>query len=79
MCKSQMSWRKLFNLIMQVEFYNILKTIFALKLGWINFNSMSLSQTIMHFLPIINATYWFITCYVIIYLLYHILIKQLIR
>ena len=70
--KSKFSWKKVFLLIAQVLFYSII--IYALFLGFDRFITHSGAFSLKEFLkgpvlPVITGQYWFVTSYVILYIL----------
>ena len=62
--KSKPSIKKIILLILEVLFYNTLNIIIGYKVGYINS-----IQNISTIFPIITGTYWFITAYLLIYIL----------
>lgn len=68
MIKSKFSLKKLIYLILEVEFCNILVLLVANALDIIDF-SVSTRDNLIAFFPIIFNQYWFITAYIIIYIL----------
>ena len=59
------SFKKLFNLWMQVSFYSIFVFLLAIYLGVINFNYVYLFRSLF---PITSSIYWFISAYFILYI-----------
>ena len=62
--ESQFSFKKVFNLWMQVSFYSIFVFLLAIYLGVINFNYVYLLRSLF---PITSNIYWFISAYFILY------------
>lgn len=67
MVSGKFSIKKLICLILEVNFYHTLSVIIGQKLGIIQLDTIK--DYIMMFFPIINNKYWFITAYIIIYVL----------
>jgi len=64
LCKSKPSFKKIVLLLFEVFFYNLLNYFIGYKVGYIN----SLKELSMIF-PVITGKYWFITAYLLIYML----------
>lgn len=75
MVQSNMKVKKIFLLLFQVLFYSILGFAIATVLGI----SIDLSSIIKAFFPIIHGQYWFITAYVVLYLISPYLNKLLLN
>jgi surface polysaccharide O-acyltransferase-like enzyme len=63
---SEFKLRKLFMLYLQVLFYSVVIYVILLALGIVQFNKIRLIQEL---LPILSRRYWFVTCYVAMYIL----------
>lgn len=63
---SQFKKEKLFRLIIEVLFYSIIIYILMIVTQQIEFSFLSFSKSIF---PILLGNYWFITCYVVLYIL----------
>jgi surface polysaccharide O-acyltransferase-like enzyme len=63
---SKFKLRKLFMLYLQVLFYSVVIYVILLTLGIVQFNKIRLVQEL---LPILSRRYWFVTCYVAMYIL----------
>jgi len=57
---------RLLRLIIQTMFYSIVFMIIAIIFGWRTFNAR---MDLFALLPIITKQYWFVTCYVVLYIL----------
>lgn len=68
MINGRFKWKKLILLIAEVLFYHILTILLACKLGLYEL-SFTPRNVLLYFFPITMSGYWFITAYVIIYLL----------
>lgn len=53
-------------LIIQTFAYSVILLIVSVVIGWHNFN---LKKDIFAFLPILTKQYWFVTCYVVLYVI----------
>lgn len=67
MINGQFKLNKLITLIGQVLFYYLLTVFFAIKIGF--YEISSLKELFLTFFPITLNKYWFITAYIIIYIL----------
>ncbi|MEG0408571.1 MAG: acyltransferase family protein [Bacilli bacterium] len=67
MINSKFKWKKLFLLLIEVLFYHFFTIFISLQLGI--FQYTGLRSIFMSFFPIIFNNYWFITAYVIVYVL----------
>ena len=65
MIQSNVKIKKIYTLFFQVLFYSVCGLFIATLLG----NSINLSSIIKAFFPIIHEQYWFITAYVVLYLI----------
>lgn len=68
MVKGKFSIKKLIYLILEVEFCNIFIVLVARMLGIVRFD-VSIRNNIILFCPIILSRYWFITAYILLYIL----------
>lgn len=59
-------WERLMRMDMQVVFYSVLLLLVSILLGWHTFN---LQRDFLMFFPVLSKQYWFITCYVVLYLI----------
>ena len=57
---------RLAHLIIQTFFYSVTFMILAIILGW---HTLNLRTDIFAFLPILTKQYWFVTCYVVLYVI----------
>ena len=67
--KSTFRWRRFWELIFQTFFYVLGSFLIFLLLGKISRGALSVYDWLQYLFPIHMETYWFITAYVIIYLL----------
>lgn len=65
--KNYFKLHKLFNLFIQVIFYAEVLLIIAIKIGIAN--NITLAMHINNFLPSTISNYWFVNCYIIVYIL----------
>ena len=63
---------RLISLVLQVIFYSVALLIFAIAIGWHTFLP---KKDFMLFFPILFKQYWFITCYVMLYIISPLLNK----
>lgn len=66
LCRSKFKAKGLLLLICQTFFYSIIIYIVTYLLGW---HSLNVKQTICSLFPIVTSQYWFVTCYVALYVL----------
>jgi len=62
----QFKKERLFHLVIQTFFYSAMFMIMAVLLGWHIFNPR---KDFFAFLPILTKQYWFVTCYVVLYII----------
>lgn len=67
MVTGKFSIKKLICLILEVNFYYLISILIAQKLGVVQLSTVR--DYIMIFFPTIHAKYWFITAYIIVYIL----------
>ena len=68
MVKSKFSMKKLVCLILEVEFYYLLSNFIAIKIGIKTFTG-TFGDYFSLFFPVIRRRYWFMTAYVLVYIL----------
>lgn len=76
LCKTKASVKKLILLCLEVLFYNFL--LYGLEILFGNNQVNTLKEKILLFFPIITQKYWFVTAYILVYILspfYNILIN----
>lgn len=64
LCKSKISCKKIILCISEVLFYNLIHVFVGLKLG-----TIETIAELSHIFPIMTSVYWFITAYILIYIL----------
>lgn len=67
MVNSRFKWKKLIRLLAEVQFYYWVTILVACKLGI--FELMGWKNIFLSFFPVILNRYWFITAYIIVYIL----------
>lgn len=67
MCEKTFRMKKLMNLLLQVQFYTILTAYLAYRLGF--FSIVGKKNWFLFFFPVITNRYWYVTAYVLIYIL----------
>ena len=66
LCEGKFKTKKLFQLLLEVWFYSVFIYVICVRVGWVNFSLKSLFTS---FFPTLCGEYWFITSYVVLYLL----------
>lgn len=66
--------KKILKLVLQVLFYSVILSIFSVYKLQISFKEINLKT---YFFPIFNGIYWFVTCYIVMYLVSPFLNKML--
>lgn len=67
MCENEFKIKRLVSILLQVQFYTLLTYFISYRLGMASI--MSVKDVILLFLPVITNRYWFVTVYVLIYIL----------
>ena len=62
----QFKWERFIRLDIQVLFYSVLLLLVSIFIGWHTFN---MRRDFLMFFPVLSKQYWFITCYVVLYLI----------
>lgn len=67
--ESEFKFRKVINLVLQVLFYTIVITVLACASGIFQFKDLDIYHTILQIFPFQMEHYWFVTAYIIMYML----------